>query len=172
MLNNPLLQEKIYWSILKTFYSDKRILLIPPLLVDNKLVTDMKTKANIFNDFFAEQCTPLKNNNVLPINQKILTHSRLVSLDFNEDEILKIIIALNIHKAHGHDDISIRMIKICNKSLLKSLVLLFQNSNKLSCYPDIWKIKGLMLYLYIKRMINNYLKTTDQYLSYPSLAKC
>ena len=143
-LNNPLLQEKTYWSILKTFYRDEKIPLIPPLLVDNKFVTDMKTRANIFNDFFVGQCTPLKNNSVLPINQKILTQSRLVFLDFNEDEILKIIRALNIHKAHGHDAISIRVIKICGKSLLNPLILLFQNSTKLSYYPDIWKRSNII----------------------------
>ena len=89
-LNNPLLQEKTYWSILKIFYSDKKIPLIPSLLVDNTFATDMRTKANIFNEYFAEQCTPLKNNSVF-IDQIFLTQSRLVSLDFNEDEILKII---------------------------------------------------------------------------------
>ena len=89
-LNNPLLQEKTYWSILKIFYSDKKIPLIPFFLVDNTFATDMRTKANIFNEYFAEQCTPLKNNSVL-IDQTFLTQSRLVSLDFNEDEILKII---------------------------------------------------------------------------------
>ena len=62
--------------------------------------------------FFTEQCTPLKDS-ALPVNQISLTQSRLHSLDFNEEEILKIIRILNIHKAHGHDDISIRMIKIC-----------------------------------------------------------
>ena len=143
-LNNPLLQAKAYWSILKTFYNDKKIPLIPPLLVDNKHVTDIKTKANIFNEYFAEQCTLLKNSSVLPINQTFLTQSRLTSLDFNEEEILKIIRALNIHKAHGHDDISIRMIKICDKSLLKPLILLFQNSTKLSYFPDIWKRSNII----------------------------
>ena len=127
-LNNPLLQAKTYWSILKTFYNDKKIPLIPPLLVDDKFVTDVKMKANIFNNFFAEQCTPLKNNSSLPINQTFLTQSRLMSLDFDEDELLKIIRALNINKAHGHDDISIRMIKICDKSLIKPLILLFKKS--------------------------------------------
>ena len=29
-LNNPLLQAKTYWSILKRFYNDKKIPLIPP----------------------------------------------------------------------------------------------------------------------------------------------
>ena len=108
-------------------------------MVDDKHVTGIKTKANIFNEYFAEQCTLLKNNTVLPINQTFLTHSRLTSLDFSEEEILKIIRALNIHKAHGHDDISIRIIKICDESLLKPLILLFQNSAKLSYFPDIWK---------------------------------
>ena len=107
-------------------------------MVHDKHVTDIKTKANIFNKYFAEQCTLLRNNSVLPSDQTFLTQPRLTSLDFSE-EILKIIRALNIHKAHGHDDISIRMIKICDKSLLKPLIFLFQNSAKLSYFPDMWK---------------------------------
>ena len=107
-------------------------------MVDDKFVTDMKTKANIFDRFLAEQCIPLKSDSKLPSNQVFLTQSRLSSLDFNEDKILKMITALNIHKAHGHDDIFIRMIKICDKSLLKPLTILFQNSAKFSHYPDIW----------------------------------
>ena len=137
-LNNPFLQAKTYWAILKTFYNGKKIPLIPPFLVDDKFVTDMKTKANIFNRFLAEQCIPLKTDSKLPSNQVFLTQSRLSSLDFIEDKILKMITAVNIHKAHGHDDIFIRMIKICDKSLLKPLTILFQNSAKFSHYPDIW----------------------------------
>ena len=143
-LNNPLVQAKTYWSILKTFYNGKKIPLIPPLFVNDKFVTDMKTKADIFNKFFAEQCTHLKNDSKIPISEIFLTQSRLSSLDFNEDEILKIIRALNIHKAHGHDDISIRMIKICDKSLLKPWNILFQNSTKSSCYLVIWKRSNII----------------------------
>ena len=138
------MQTKTYWSILKTFYNNKKIPQIPPLLEDDKFVTDMKTKADIFNKFFAEQCTPLKNDSKLPSNQIYLTQSRLGSLNFNEDEILKIIRALNPHKAHGYDDISIRMIKICDKSLLKPLIILFKNSTKSSQYPDIWKRSNII----------------------------
>ena len=68
-----------------------------------------------------------------------LTQSRLCTLDFNENEILKIIRALNVHKAHGHDDISIRMIQICDRTLLKPLIIIFQNSVKYSYYQDISK---------------------------------
>ena len=94
---------------------------------------------SLFNEYFADHCTLLKNSSVLSINQTFLTQLRLTSLDFNEEEIFKIIRALTIHKAHGHGDISIRMIKICDKSPLKSLILLFQNSAKLSYFPDTWK---------------------------------
>ena len=66
--------------------------------------------------------------------------SRLVSLSFIEDEILKISRAFNPHKMHGYDDISIRMIKICDKSLLEPLIILFKNSTKSSHYLEkIWK---------------------------------
>ena len=106
-------------------------------MIDDKFVSDIQAKANIFNKFFADQCTPLKNNSMLPANQLLVTQARLGSLDFDEGEILRIIRALNINKAHSHDDISIRMIKICDESLLKPLLILFKNSLKLFYYPDI-----------------------------------
>ena len=48
-----------------------------------------------------------------PLKKKTLTKkSRLSSINLNEDKILKIIRVRNIQKAHGHYNISIRMIKI------------------------------------------------------------
>ena len=73
-----------------------------------------------------------------------LTQARLPSRDLNQDEILKIIRTLNVNKTHGHDGISIRMIKIYDKSISKPLLILFQNSIKLSCYPDIWKKSNII----------------------------
>ena len=100
----------------------------------------------------------MKNNSSLPANQIFLTQSRLTSLDFDEDELLKIIRALKINKAHGHDDISIRMIKICDKSLIKPLPFLFKTSVRSSHYPDIWK-KSNIIPVHKKndkRLVNNY----------------
>ena len=81
-----------------------------------------------------------------------LTWSRLGTLDFNENEILKIR-ALNIHKAHGHNNISIRMIQICDRTLLKPLIIIFQNSVKYSYYPDTWK-RSNIIHVH-KKVINN-----------------
>ena len=57
-LNNPLLQAKTYWSILKTFYNDKKIPLIPPLLIDDTYVTDIQAKANILISFLLTNVHP------------------------------------------------------------------------------------------------------------------
>ena len=56
----------------------------------------------------------------------------------------KIIRALNIHKAHGHDDMSIRIILIFDRKVRKPLIILFQNSVKYSYYPDIWKRSNII----------------------------
>ena len=127
-------------------------------MIDDKFVTDIQTKANIFNKFFADQCTSLKNGSVLPKNQIFLTQSRICTLDFNEEELMKIIRNLKVHKAHGQDDISIRMIKICDKSILKPLILLFENSMKSSYYPDIWKRSNIIPVhkKNDKQLVNNY----------------
>ena len=44
--------SKTYWSILKRFFNGKKVPIIPPLLVNNKLESDFKIKANYFNSFF------------------------------------------------------------------------------------------------------------------------
>ena len=40
-LNDPLLSNKTYWSILKSFYNGKKVSIIPPLFI-NKFVTDFQ----------------------------------------------------------------------------------------------------------------------------------
>ena len=103
------------------------------------LYTDVKTKANIFNEFFSKQCTPLDNSSQIPSIESYLTNNRLTSLDFSDNDILKIIRALDVNKAHGHDDISIRMVKICDNAIVKPLALLFRYSMKSGVFAEKWK---------------------------------
>ena len=63
---------KTYWSILKTFLSNKKISCIPPLFYQGKYVTDFKKKAELFNSFFARQCFIIQNSSklLLTLNNK------------------------------------------------------------------------------------------------------
>ena len=55
------------------------------------------------------------------------TENRLSTISFKDEDVLKIIKSLNINKAHGHDDISIRLLQICGAEVVKPLSLIFKN---------------------------------------------
>ena len=57
---------KIYWSVLKRFLNNKKMPRIPSLFHENKLVTDFRKKADIFNRFFAKQCSLKNSDSFLP----------------------------------------------------------------------------------------------------------
>ena len=90
-------------------------------------MTNFKDKANIFNNFFSKQYQSIPNNSTLPSIQSFETSNRLSTVDIDSKKILKLIQGLNSYKAHGHDGISIRMLKLCGSSLIKPLSLLFNN---------------------------------------------
>ena len=73
-------------------------------MIGDTFLTDIQTKPNIFSKFFADQCTPLENELVLPTSQMLSSSSRFYILNFNEEEMIKIIRNLGVHKAHGYDD--------------------------------------------------------------------
>ena len=104
-LNSIQKGSKAYWSLLKSFLHNKKIPIIPPILHNNALVTDFKKKAELFNSYFAKQCTLMNSNSTLPVNLQYLTDKCLSSFDFSEDDIMKIIQKLHPNKAHGQDNI-------------------------------------------------------------------
>ena len=128
-LNNHNSCAKTYWSILKSFHNDTKVPLIPPLLVNNKTVSDFTKKTNLFNDFFAIQCTPLTNSNNLPPTRYFKTHLRLNSISFEKEDILKIIRNLNVNKAL--DDICIQM--LCDSEVVE-----------IWNFPRLWNISSFM----------------------------
>ena len=100
-LNDPRTNPKTYWSILKTISNGRKIPVIPPLLNDVRLISDFKEKANRSNELFSRQCTLLNNGKECPSQLIPYTNkTRLSSVVFDDQDIIKIIRALNINKAH------------------------------------------------------------------------
>ena len=98
---------KTYWSVLKRFLNNKKLPCILSLFHENKLVTDFREKAEIFNSYFAKQCSLINN--------------------------------LDSNKAHGHDEISIRMLKICGSSVRRPLQIIYKSCLDRGKFPQEWK---------------------------------
>ena len=116
---------KFYMTLLKRFLNNEKIPFIPHLFHGNKYVTGFKKKAELFNSFFGKQCSQLTNSCELPLNLHYTTEKRLDTLNFSNNNIEKIIQNLDLSKPHGHDKISIWIIKIFCKSICKHFQLIF-----------------------------------------------
>ena len=99
------------------FLSNKKIPAIPPLLVNREIISNFSQKASIFNTFFASQCTLLQNSSSLPTFY-LRRDKTLLSLNIDDDDSFAIIKYLNPNKSHGWYNISIRMVKLCEKSIV------------------------------------------------------
>ena len=143
----------------QNFRQWQKIPIIPPLLVNDKFITNFLEKANLFNEFFSKQCQPLQNNSTLPKSNTYHTENRLNDITFDNEKLLKIIQSLDANKAHGYDGISIRMLKLGSPSIIKPLSIIFQTCLKSGIFPDDWK-KGNIVPVHkknSKQLVNNYL---------------
>ena len=123
-LMEPFTRPKTYWSVLKSFHNNKKIPCIPPIFHENRFVTNFKEKAELFNSFSAKQCSVIDNGSQIlhPKPDKSLSN-----ITFTEKDIEKVAQNLDLNEAHGHDMVSIRMLKLCRKSIIKPLLII---SNK------------------------------------------
>ena len=137
-LSNADTGEKTYWSLINKVLNKAKIPEIPPLLENDIFVLDFKTKAQIFNDYFILQCTTIDTGSEMP-NIATSNVPALASIHISEDKILKIIRSLNPNKAHGWDEISVRMIKISDDVLVTPLKMIFESCIKNGIFPEIWK---------------------------------
>ena len=128
------------------FLQKKNIPLIPPILSNATFITNVYEKVMLYNSFFANQCSPINNTNALPPFE-CNVNSKIDNVIFTEHDILSIIRSLNSNKAHGWDDISIRMVKICDELMAYPLKIIFETG----IYPD--KRKKLTLSLCLKKKV-------------------
>ena len=134
-LANPKTGQKSYWKIVNKFLNKCKVPRVPPLFENNKFITSCLDKATIFNSYFAEQCTPLVTESVLP-GLTFHTNNRIDSFQITQQEVNDIISALQPKKANGPDKISVSMIQLCGDQLCAPLKIIFQNILETGIFPD------------------------------------
>ena len=137
-LANNKTSNRTYWSLINTILNKAKIPIIPPLLENGLFVTDFTEKAKIFNDYFILQCSTIETGSELPDDVPIPI-ARIDDFEISDEKILNIIRSLNPNKAHGWDEISVRMIKLSDAALVIPLKIIFANCLSCGVFPQIWK---------------------------------
>lgn len=83
--------------------------------------------------------TPVESSSTIP-TLKHKTNTHLNSLSISKDDIFLIIKNLDNSRAYGWDNISIRMIKLCDITIAILLKLIFKTVLEESTFPDDWKM--------------------------------
>ena len=130
---------KTYWKILNNLLNKTKSPRIPPLRVDDKLITNSAEKAALFNEYFSSQCKLNLNDSEL-LDFSCITDKRLKSICVTNEEIRSIILALNPNKSHGPDQISGRMIQLAGDSIIRPLNIIFSNILKSGSHHEPWKL--------------------------------
>ena len=104
-----------------------------------KSLQTFKKEPILLTNIFLSPCNPLPIDSKLPENQKYITETKLSSFDIEDEYIYKIIKTLVINKAHGHDEVSIRMLKLSDKNIVKPLSIIFKNCKLRKTFSNFWK---------------------------------
>ena len=107
--------------------------------MNGEIITKFKEKANLFNKYFLSQFNSLQNGRKLQENQTYITETKLSSFNIETEYIYKITKALYINETHAHNEISIRMLKLCDGSIVKPLDIIFNNCKFKKTFPSLWK---------------------------------
>ena len=111
---------------------------IPPILSKDSFILNCKEKANIFINFFSNQCKLVINDSNLP-NFSYLTEERIDHMHVENKDIISLIRKLNPNKANGPDGISGQMLLLCDETIIVPLGIIFNNIVSIGIYPDMWK---------------------------------
>ena len=98
------------------------------------------------------------NASKLPSNFTLYTDNRLSGVTFSQDDIGKFIQDPNPNKAHDHDNIRIRMLKIYGSPIYRPLELIFKEALSTGLFPSILK-KGNIVPIHKKgdkQILKNY----------------
>ena len=141
---------------MKNFLNNKKVPDILPIFHDNKYIADFKQKPEIFNSHFSKQYSPLINNRKIPSEYSRKSNESLSSITFEINNIEKIMKSLDRSKSHGHNMLSIGMLKLCGESIYKTLNLVFKSCLGTDQCPSDWKKDVPVFKKSDKQLLKNY----------------
>ena len=145
---------KTYWSVLRLFHNNKKYPVFHQFFVKIDLLPISKKKPNYSILFFSKQCSIVDNGSEIPFFLHPKTDRSLSNITFTEKDTEKIMQNLDSNKAHGHNIISIRMLKISGESITKPLLITYKKCIEKGCFSNEWKKANVVAVQ--KKMTNSY----------------
>ena len=149
---------------------------LPPFFrINDVMVYDKQTIAEEFNTYFTNLGPPLADEIASTHNKSFrdyLTTSTTGYLSFNylsERDIAKIIDNFPPKTSSGHDNLSLKLVKLCKDILIKPITLIVNQMFSTGVFPD--RLKLLRLSHYSKKIMNQVCKTIGLFLYYPYFQK-
>ena len=139
MANEQFKNPKVYWQALRSTIKNRKQSVVPPLVVDDNIVSDPVQNANLFNDYFVEQTRLNENNSGLP-NTYPSVNSTLNHFNISEYEVYKVLYDADPTKATGPDGIGNKLLKETASVIAKPLAFIYNKSIELGKFPSAWKI--------------------------------
>jgi len=139
--SKALRNTKKWWSLLKAVYHNAQVYVsIPPLHYGNRIVTDTKEKAELFNNAFISVSKVDDSQATLPDFGNFAPHAPVLEkIVITDSEVEDQIRLLDCNKAYGPDDISPHFLKHGGVALRQSLTRIFNQSLAIGKFPSMWK---------------------------------
>ena len=131
---------KKWWSLLKSVYKNNDIAdSIPPIEVDDLIITDDMAKAETFNNFFLSASQVDDTNAELPNDNRLFDGFDLTNIDLTLQDVNDQIKLLDCSKSYGPDGISPVLIKEGGDTICTVLHRLYKLSLSKCRFPDSFK---------------------------------
>jgi len=133
-----------YHTILKSITGFKRDSSIPPLIAEDNIISDDRSKAEAFNSYFCAQTDiNLTSTHHQHLQNYLNTHPEtthhLDRIELTSNEVLRVINSLDASKACGSDKLPTRLLKMAAIYIAEPLAKIFNKSLANGKYPTLWK---------------------------------
>ena len=134
------INPKRWWNLSKSVLGCKIHEDIPPIVEEGKIISSITEKCEVFNTYFASQCTTHADNDAPPLpNFTYRTEARMGDFTVDDTSVSKVLSSLRLTSASGPDNIGNILLKNTATSISKPLAKIFNMSLNVSHFPDSWK---------------------------------
>ena len=143
-LQNPEIAPKKWWGLIKLYYGNNIHSNIPALVDGDRVITDSKEKATLFNDYFCS-VYEIENADTVLSSLDVFQDVKFINnISTSTQEINILLKNVDVSKACGYDGIGNKILKICADNITNPLCHIINESLSQGVFPSMWKFSNVI----------------------------